>query len=469
MLCIAAAVAPTANANAALRLPRLVSDNMVLQRDAPAVVWGFAAPRENITVTLHGRRSATRTDAQGRWQVILPALPAGGPYELTVAGTRTVTLKNILLGDVWLASGQSNMQFPLVTHGNFGGVVNAEREQASANHPQIRLYRVNRTTASSPQTDVESSGWMVVTPGSVADFSAVGYLFGRELHQRYHVPIGVIDATWGGTPAETWMSAETAVPAPPAAAMHPGVPQDPALLFDGMIAPLTPFRLKGIIWYQGEANVDRAAQYRTVFPLLIRDWRRAWGAELPFLFVQLAGYGQDPADPGDAPWAQMREAQSAALDLPATGMATAVDVGEATDVHPKNKQAVAHRLALAAFRVAYGESAVATSPAFRSQQIEGGTIRIRFTDGGPGLHAADAQGRLRGFTIAGADGRFVRAEARIERDTVVVGNPAIEHPVAVRYDWANMPQGNLYNQAGLPALPFRSDGPWQPVRGPTRP
>jgi sialate O-acetylesterase len=643
-----------ADARAAIKLPRLVSDNMVLQRDAPLVIWGWAHRGERIVIDFHGARLKTRTNAQGRWQVTLPPQPAGGPFDMKLRGKNVVVVKNILMGDVWLASGQSNMEFPLVAHDGFGGVLDAAHEQSAANFPQIRLFLVERATAMTPRADVTSAGWVVVTPATVANFSAVAYLFGRELHRRFGVPVGLIDSTWGGTPAETWTSAnslqafpefaaaaqrEASIPAsaskeyesylktksewykahgnddrgridghdvwaargfddsrwptviepqpwsrkavenfdgtlwmrkvvlvpenhagdtlhvhlsrllqadttyfngrkigqtrgesterdyevpgevvlagrnvvavrlegqnqagdgfvgmhgdagdmyvdisgtivslagawsfqsgpdltglpkpPPLAEFLTSVPQAPSLLFNGMIAPLTPYRLKGVIWYQGETNVGRAPQYKKLFPALIKDWRAAWGYDMPFLFVQLAGYGHDRPEPTESPWAELREAQAGALALPLTGMATAIDVGDENDVHPKNKQAVAHRLALAAGKVAYHQPGVAAGPSYKSMAIEDEQIRIRFSDIGGGLRIPKGAEDLQGFAVAAAMGDFVWAVANIDGDSVVVSNPSIRDPVAVRYDWSNTPHGNLVNKEGLPAVPFRTDG-----------
>jgi sialate O-acetylesterase len=248
------------------------------------------------------------------------------------------------------------------------------------------------------------------------------------------------------------------LPEPPAlAAFKTPFPQEPSILFKAMIAPLTRFNIKGAIWYQGEDNVGRARQYRALFPSLIRDWRTQWGTELPFLFVQLAGYGSDPEEPADSPWAELREAQASALRLPRTGMATAIDVGDVADIHPRNKQAVAQRLALAAAKVAYHTAVIHSGPTYREMRIEGAAVRLTFSYRGTGLCVGDASDMLRGFAIAGTDGRFVWAQARLDGLDVIVWSDTVLHPVTVRYDWANTPNGNLYNREGLPAVPFRTD------------
>jgi sialate O-acetylesterase len=347
----------TAHSWADVRLPRLVGDHMVLQRDAKLTVWGWAEPGERIQIKVLSQNRTTRANARGQWSASMGPLPAGGPYDMTVSGKNTVVLHDVLVGDVWLASGQSNMEFPLQGTGNWKtGVYNAATEVSAANFPQVRLFQVHQKVAFSPAPDVDADGWVAATPATVGNFSAVAYLFGRELHQRYRIPIGMIEADWGGTVAEAWMSeaglkafpefresidtviraneATTAadlsqLPQPSAGSKRLNDPSRPTVLFNSMIAPLTHFRLKGVIWYQGEANAmdDRAAQYRRLFPALIEDWRSQWTYPVPFLFVQLAGYGHNEVEPAQYPWADLREAQSLALALPATGMATAIDIG----------------------------------------------------------------------------------------------------------------------------------------------
>jgi len=454
-----------------VQLPALIGDHMVLQRDAKIVFWGWADPGERVQLEFHGRFYEARTDRGGQWSRTVGPFSAGGPFDLVVTGLNRQVIHDILIGDVWLVSNQSNRAL--------GGSEDAEQEIAAADFPQTRLLRVHHTIALTPQSPVDADAWAAASPASVASFSAIGYLFGRELQQRYQVPIGLIEASWGGTVAEAWVSAASlkrfpefrasiesmrnlaAPPAtdPPVPIQMPIDPNSPTLLFNGMIAPLTPYRIKGILWYQGDANVDRAAQYRTLFPALIGDWRRQWGYAVPFLFVQLAGYESNQPEPAEYPRAELREAQGLALGLPDTGMATAVDLCDENHVHPRNKQDVAHRLALAAAKVVYGENIVAFGPTLRSMSVEGNQIRIKFSDVGSGLVIKGGSGDLRGFEIAGADGRFAWARAQLDADSVLVSSEAVRQPVAVRYDWRNTPDGNLYNQEGLPALPFRTDAP----------
>ena len=396
---------------------------------------------------------------------------------MTVSGKNTVVLHDVLVGDVWLASGQSNMEFPLRGSGAWKtGVYDAEQEVLAANYPQVRLFKVHQKVAFRPATDIDADGWVAVTPETVGNFSAVAYLFARELHERYRIPVGMIEADWGGTVAEAWVS-EAGLRAFPefrkpidtviraneqtAAAELIKNPSTPTVLFDGMIDPLTHFGIKGVIWYQGEANAidNRAAQYRRLFPALIEDWRSHWGYDVPFLFVQLAGYGHNKDEPAEYPWAELREAQSMALSLPATGMATAIDIGDENDIHPKDKQDVAHRLVLAAAKVVYADNIVYSGPTYQSMKIEGNRIRIEFSNVGSGLLIKDKYGYCRGFEIAAGDGKFRWAQARQDGHDIVVFNDAVSQPVAVRYDWSNTPDGNVYDKEGLPALPFRTDAP----------
>ena len=457
-------------ARATVRVPALVGSHMVLQRDQPLLLWGWAGPGEAVRLTFRGRTYAASTPgADGRWQATLPATPPGGPYTLTIAGQNTIVLDDVLVGDVWLAAGQSNMQFKVkdANPRGYQPVQNADQEIAAAQYPGIRMFTVAQVAAARPAAGVAGSGWQVCSPATVAGFSAVAYFFGREIHQHYHVPVGLVVSSWGGTPAEAWVSAGGLRAFPEFGpdmteftrrdSSRRGDQLRPTALYNGMVAPLRPVALKGIIWYQGETNVERAEQYRTLFPALIADWRAQWGAPLPFLFVQLANYQAARPAPAESAWAELREAQAAALALPRTGMATAIDVGEADDIHPHNKQAVGHRLALAARRVAYGDKKlIASGPTYAGMAIVGATVRVKFSSVGSGLAARNGQ-PLQGFALAGADRIFHWASARFVGDEVRVESPQVPAPVAVRYDWADNPAGNLINTAGLPAVPFRTD------------
>ncbi|GAB3241336.1 sialate O-acetylesterase [Hymenobacter seoulensis] len=463
-------------AQATVRLPALVSDHMVLQREQVLPIWGWADAGEQVTISFQGKTYSAAASATGKWQVLLPALPAGGPFQMTISGHNTLRIQDILVGDVWLASGQSNMELPLrdpnaPKPGAYPLIKNAEQELAQANFPQIRQFTVQKTPASRPQAEMQGYTWTVCSPQTAAGFSAVAYFFARDLHQQYHVPVGIISSPWGGTVAEAWVSQEKLQELPdfrqkavPAASfstpgLHEKEPQNtPAALFNGMIAPLIPYALKGVIWYQGESNVGRAAQYRTLFPALIQDWRRRWNAQLPFLFVQLANWTPVLPQPEDSDWARLREAQTAALALPRTGMAVAIDLGEAEDIHPANKQDVGHRLALVARQVVYGDNkVVAAGPVLKNVRFQDRAVYLRFTQTGSGLEVNNPHAALRGFAVAGVDKKFYWAQATVKNNQVVLRCPEVPKPVAVRYNWANNPAGNLYNREGLPAAPFRTD------------
>ena len=615
----------------------LFTDGMVLQRESKNPVWGWAAPGSRVTVSMGGLQAGAVADAAGRWQANLGPFKAGGPFTMTVVGEKTVALRDILVGDVWICSGQSNMDFATA------GSVNGQEEVAAANHPQIRLFMVSRATAAEP-LDLVTGQWHVCSPGTVGSFSAVGYFFGRKLNQDLQVPIGLIHAAWGGTVAEAWTSAEAlgklddfkaplaqaaalkakyrhmnpdqaladwyrsgdpgtahewfrpdantsgwqevtlpaplenlaggifegivwfqrSFDAPPAwagqelvlelgkvddidttwcngvlagstdgweklrryqipgsavkagrnvvavrllnpiggggligpgenmrvsLASAPGTaipltgawrmqtstrmsnlgplpggaetnPNAYTALYNGMIAPLTPLAVRGVIWYQGEANVGRSAQYRTLLPALIDDWRsRFTGRDIGFHIVSLANFLQIAEKPSESAWAELREAQALTTrTLPDCGLALAIDIGEANDIHPKNKQEVGRRLALDAEALTYGARNVEWSgPWYESMRTEGDRLRLTFSHVGGGLVAKD--GPLKGFAVAGADRHFVWADAVISGDSVVVSAPGVSHPVAARYAWGDNPVCNLYNKAGLPAVPFRTDAP----------
>ncbi len=468
-------------------VPPLFSDHMVVQQGIKVAVWGTAGAGEQVTVKLKDRQATTTAGPDGRWRVDLAPLTAGGPFELTVAGSNTLTFRDVLVGEVWVCSGQSNMQWPVDRS------LNAEQEIAAADFPRIRLFSVTQTIAEKPRDDV-SGTWRACSAETVPQFSAVAYYFGRELHKSLDVPVGLIQAAWGGTPAETWTSLATleadpnlrtiltrgeepatrpaargargqarpgdqarqSAPAPGGTRSKP-VPKKPAVLYNGMIHPLIPYGIAGAIWYQGEANAGRAYQYRTLFPAMIRDWRKNWGqGDFPFLFVQLANYQASKPEPGESSWAELREAQLMTLSLPKTGMAVTIDIGEADNIHPKNKQDVGRRLMLAALAVAHGKKVAFSGPVMESSSVAGDSVRIRFKHAEGGLVAKGGE-TLKGFAVAGEDRKFVWAEARIDGDSVVVRSDKVTKPVAVRYAWADNPECNLCNKAGLPASPFRTD------------
>ncbi len=636
----------SAPVRADVTLPALVSDNMVLQRDARITLWGWADPGETVGIQFQDMQLSAKADKNGRWAIAMSPLSAGGPFEMVIKGKNTITIRNILVGDVWLASGQSNMEFMLKNINNPDQIIKA------AGNPQIRLLTVTKKTAFQPVQDIVTDGWEECSPERAENFSAVAYLFGSELYNKYQIPIGLIHSSWSGTIIESWTSAEglknfehlkesvasiskissaayeannknrdawfkqygaidrgttengatwadtdlnTAdwatiqfpgfwttvkeikgfagiiwfrkeIDIPEAAfgkpvQLHMGdiifsdstyfngtlvgtnsgffkeriydvpgeivrtgrnviavrikgqspvggglmgrpenlfvqagdnriplsgnwlyktgpdisgfpskiqgleefneaMPNAPTVLFNGMIRPLVPFGIKGVVWYQGESNADsfeEARQYNSLFPALINDWRRQWGYDFPFLFVQLAGYQADKPEPADYPWARLREAQYNALALSNTGMATAIDIGDEKDIHPKNKQDVAYRLVLAAEKVAYNENVVSSGPMFKTMKVEESKVRLCFDSIGTGLRVNDKYGYIRGFAVAGVDKRFVWARAFQDGDDVIVYAESIARPVAIRYNWGNSPDGNLYNKENLPAVPFRTD------------
>ncbi len=631
-------------AAAQIKLPAIFSDNMGLQRNAKIPIWGTGKPGQQITVKIHQQRKTTTADRDGKWRIDLAAMKAGGPYGLVVSGAETITFKNVMIGEVWLCSGQSNMEMPMMS--TWATVNNFKAEVAAANYPDLRLFIAKRAKSSKPRADVESEGWKRCDSTSVKNFSATAYFFGRQLQQKLGVPVGLIQSAWGGTVVEAWTSSTTLKTVPDMAGFvkllatspvdsifdesafaakmaawnrqldemdtasqqagaswnhsdfddsnwptmllpinweraglpavdgivkfrkvvqlpesfgkqnlqlnlgpiddadvtyfngvqigatsiynqhrHYRVPADlpksgknvvavrvldtggngglngkpealnllkdstqaislagewryqlgadlqklpprpalantpnrPTVLYNAMIAPLVPFAMRGVIWYQGESNAGRAYQYRTLFPLLIKDWRARWAqGDFPVLFVQLANYQPVAIEPLDDDWAELREAQTMALALPNTGMAVTIDIGDANDIHPGNKQDVGNRLALNARRLVYGENIVHSGPIYKSMKIEGNRIRLLFDHAQDGLLSKGGD-KLQGFAIAGEDRKFVWAEAMIDGKTVVVSSPQIAKPVAVRYAWAINPACNLYNRAGLPASPFRTD------------
>ncbi len=466
-VCFALVVFLAAAAPAAVRLPAIFGDNMVLQRGQPIPVWGWAEKGEEITVALGGQTLTAKAGDDGRWKVTVAKLdsqmtevavknPPGDtryiwiptPLTMTVKGSfgNMLTFRNVLVGEVWVCSGQSNMEMGVA------GCNHAKEEIAAANYPDIRLFAVAKVKASQPVTDVQGA-WTPCGPGNVGGFSAAAYFFGRQLYKELNVPVGLIDTSWSGTPAEFWTSCQSLEAHP---ALRPLVQGESSCLYNSMIAPLLPYAIRGAIWYQGEANVDRAYQYRTLLPAMIANWRAGWGqGDFPFGIVQLAPFrygGQNPANCAELWEAQLMTAKS----VPNTGLAVTMDVGDPTDIHPKNKQEVGRRLALWALAKVYGRKLVYSGPVYRSMAVEGNKIRLRFDHLGGGLIAADGK-PLTDFTIAGADRKFVPAVATIDGGTIVVRADKITRPVAVRYAWRDDAAPNLANKEGLPASPFRTD------------
>ena len=471
---------------------------MVVQRDLPVHVWGTAPAGEGVEVRFRGETRGATAGPLGRWSVYLKPGAAGGPFEMTVKGTpllgggdaaaQTIALTDVLVGDVWVASGQSNMEFEMRK------AETAAQDLPKADNPRIRLLMVKKKVSEYPLDDVETDGWAASTPETAKDFSAVGWYFAREIEKRENVPVGVIDSTWGGTVADTWTRlaalGEDAALAPVfvqwgkmtereedalladkdeqrqrAEAKAAGKPEPqfgwhpqllswgPGMLWNGMIAPLTPFPIRGAIWYQGESNskLERARLYKRVFSTMIEDWRHEWGVgDFPFLFVQISDFKSNDTED----WAELREQQLKTLALRNTAMAVTIDIGNPDNVHPTNKVDVGLRLALAARALTYGEAIEYSGPIFRQATPEGGAIRVWFDHHAKGLTAKG--GELTGFEVAGADGKFVSATAKIDGNTVVAASDAVVDPRVVRYGWANSPQCNLFNGEGLPASPFTS-------------
>jgi len=477
---------------AEVTVPSVLASHMVVQRDKPVHLWGMADPGEAVTVEFRSNHASTHASNLGRWSVYLPEGEAGGPFVLTIRGNNTITLQDVLVGDVWVASGQSNMEFPMAKTAWSNGVQNAAQEIAAANYPRLRLITVQHKFSDYPMDDAATTGWSACTPQTVADFSAVAYFFARDLMKREDVPIGVIESNWGGTPAEAWTSlpalsadaglmpvfaahaymmenesttllqqkaeklaadqAKAQGKQPPTAPWHPD-PNSwaPAALFNGMIAPLVPLPIRGVIWYQGESNTDpeQAPIYAPLFQTMIQDWRQRWGqGDFPFLFAQIANFTS--ADD----WAIVREAQLQALSLTNTGMAVTTDIGNPTNIHPVDKQDVGYRLALWARDLSYGEHIEDSGPLFRQAVPEQDHMRVWFSHASSGLNAKG--GDLTGFEVAGADRKFVPAAARIDGKNVVVSSATVQRPRYVRYGWSSNPTCNLFNSDGLPASPFTS-------------
>ncbi len=631
-----------------IKLITLFSDNMVLQRDMVLPVWGTANEGGEVTVKINNQVKTTTVRDNGKWKVLLDKMSAGGPYEMSIIGETTITFKNVMIGELWICSGQSNMEMAV---DGWGKVDNYAEEVANANYPNIRLFQVKHTASTILLDTINCPGWEVCSPKTIPPFSAVAYFFGRRIHKDLNIPIGLIHTSWGGTPAEAWTSAESLkkmsdfkdeveliektktenrqtmdeyraelkkwedsirpgdagfkngqpiwhtpdldlsdwkvmeqptrwenagypnldgimwfrkeINLPPSMVgadlmLHlgpvndiditwfngvkvgsirdanmprdykipaayvkagknvivvnvqdigysgglwgktdqlfiennkgkkislagewlckigfdtkilgpkPQSPEDPnrpTVLFNAMINPLIPYAIRGAIWYQGESNAGRAYQYQTLFPTMIKDWRAQWDqGDFYFLFVQLANFKPLQTEPQDDDWAELREAQLMTLSLPNTGMASAIDIGDADDIHPKNKQEVGRRLALNALHLVYGKNIVYSGPIYKSMKIEGNKIRLSFAHIGQGLVAKNGK-VVKGFAIAGNDKKFVWANAEIDGETIVVSKPGLEKPVAVRYAWAANPIGNLYNKDGLPASPFRTDS-WKGI------
>ncbi len=486
--------------NAEIRLPAIISDNMVIQQNTNVPIWGWGKPGENIIIKGSWQESvtSTTTDVNGKWLVKLKSPVAGGPYEITIRGENEIVLKNILSGEVWFASGQSNMAMGLKS------TENAEKEISVAKYPDIRLFHVARTSSAEPQKDCIGS-WLECSSESIAQFSAVAYYFGRKIQEKIKVPIGLISSSKGGSPIESWISEDTLKSNSEFGALYkmwkkketdypqqkkqymldynswviekdnaesnaepipdqPEMPYEvkdieirhhrrPGHLYNAMVAPIIPFSIKGVIWYQGENNVPRPYQYQELFPALVKSWRKIWQqSNFPFYFVQIAPHikRENPHE------SFLMEAQMKALDIPKTGMVVTTDIGNINDNHPKNKRDVGERLALWALANTYGfENITFSGPLYKSYKIEGDGIRIFFDYAESGLYCKDDS--LSYFEICSADKKFVKADAVIDGSTIIVKNKSIENPQAVRFGWKEKGNLNLFNKEGLPAAPFRTD------------
>ncbi|MCL4369030.1 MAG: sialate O-acetylesterase [Actinobacteria bacterium] len=483
----------------------LFSDGAVLQRGVRVPIWGTASPGEHVTVSFDGQKVSTVANG-GKWMVHLKPMEAGGPFTLTISGSNTVEIHNVLVGEVWVCSGQSNMEFPLALASN------GKEAIQSSSDPMLRLFTVPRLVSYYPQTAVKRPGdranysvafpqdtkegghWDEASPSTTGGFSAVAYFFGRSLRRALGVPVGLIHSSWGGTPAEAWTTRkaledtpsiryyidglDAAVRAYPQqmkryheqldsiakgganGSQAPKAPDNPLAsswapsgLYNGMIAPLIPYAIKGAIWYQGESNAGKAYEYRTLLPTMIRSWREEWGeGDFPFLLVQIAPFLKIQSQPMESAWAELRDAQLYTTQtVPKTAMAVITDVGDQNDIHPRQKEPVGQRLALAAEAIAYGRKVEYSGP----QYVQGGRAILSFTHVDGGLVAKD--GPLTGFAIAGADRKFVNAQAEIQGGRIAAWSPDVARPAAVRFGWADYPVVNLYNKDGLPASLFRTD------------
>ena len=465
-----------ASVRADVQLASVFGDSMVLQRELPVPVWGQADPGEKVDVSFAGQSHSAETDQNGKWMVKLKPLKASGePATMTVSGKNKITLKDILVGEVWICSGQSNMEWPLRSS------LNAKEEIAAADHPRIRLFNVPGHTTSPVARETCPGQWEVCQPQTTAGFSAVGYFFGRRLQQELNVPIGLVGSNWGGTRIEPWTSPAGFHSVPELKAIADEVDaytentkvggRSPSAIYNAMIHPLAPFAMRGAIWYQGESNGNEGESYYHKTQALVNGWRRLFNPELAFYWVQLADFRKPTDNPeGGDGWAKLREAQRRSLGIRHTGMAVIIDIGQANDIHPRNKQDVGRRLAQWALHQTYRmQDVVPSGPLFRSHKVEGNTIRLSFDHVGSGLIVGKKaglqatqevpDGTLQRFAIAGKDRKWHWAEARIEGQTVVVTSPEVTSPVAVRYAYSMNPAGaNLYNREGIPASPFRTDG-----------
>ncbi|MGE9290727.1 MAG: sialate O-acetylesterase [Puniceicoccales bacterium] len=483
--------------HANIEMPSIFGHKMVLQREMKTPIWGTAAPGKTVTVAIAGQSHQTQADSEGKWEIRLTPMQAGGPYTLQVSGENTLTFNNVLFGDVWICAGQSNMQWPVLYSKN------APIEIVTANYPEIRLLTLPVQGRQEPQTQFKEI-WQVCTPRSVKQFSAVGYFFGRNLYNATQVPIGLLDISWGSAAIEAWIDRDTLIetgvsdqyiaekdkraaeysdqehearvaeyrnqmaewkktqtgprPAPP---KDPRYSQfRPANIYNGMLYPAIGFGIKGAIWYQGESNARNPEAYQTLFPTMIQMMREDWGqGDFPFYWVQLANFGPQRSTLGNHSWARLREAQTMTLDkLPNVGEAVAIDAGQVYTIHPRDKQTVANRLSRLALNKDYGFTDIpCESPRYREMEVQGHKAILKFDNVDEGLHSYDSK-TVKGFAVAGNDGKFAWAEAQIiDKETIAVWSDAVDTPVAVRYGWSQNPDANVRDRNALPLTPFRTD------------
>jgi sialate O-acetylesterase len=483
---------------AEVRLPNCFSDRMVLQREQVVPVWGWADPGEEVTLSLGPKQVQTTADASGEWRAELGQMLAGGPYEMVVRGSNEIRFTDVLVGEVWMCAGQSNMERSVALEWD------GEKEVVTTTYPTIRLFKTGQALAGKPREEMRGS-WTVAEPAQTQEFSALGFYFGRHLRNELDVPIGLIQCTWDGSSLYAWSPRATieevwkpkhierveqdlvesasamevyrqsfnlwveaaadaeakgeALPAPPEMPRDWRYDQGTLCrLWNGMVAPWVPYGIRGVIWHQGEADANRSVFSLGLFPALIRGWRAAWGqGDFPFLFVQLNNFLSETSGEQHSRWAEFREEQARGLSEPNTAMVVTLDIGDPHNIHPKNKKEVAKRLALAALGSVYGKEAPVSGPRYREMKIEEESIiRVYFDHAESGL-GIRGEGPIRGFEVAGQDRQFKPAAAKIEGEEVLVRSPEVPLPVAVRYGWADNPDVNLYNKKGLPAAPFRSD------------
>lgn len=501
-LALGAVIGVCGPVRADVKLPALFTDHMVLQQGQSNRVWGWGDPGEKVAVAIAGQTHEATAGTDGKWMVSLKALPVGGPLTLTVEGKNKLTIEDVLVGEVWVCSGQSNMQWAVKQS------TDADLAILTAKFPQIRLISVPQVGTQEPQRDFKEA-WQVCSPATVGDFSAVGYYFGRKLHLTLGVPVGLIDDAWGGSACEAWIKRDILAADPQyqplldrwkaieenagkpetvaryeqqledwkkavadakaAGKPAPRQPQDPrnqltgnarpGNIYNGVLKPTIGYGIRGAIWYQGETNAGRAYQYRELFPLMIKSWRDEWGqGDFPFYYVQLADFLAEKPEPGESAWAELREAQTMTMSkLPNVGQAVIIDIGEGKDIHPRNKVDVAHRLARWALAKDYGVDVAYHSPEYASLEKQGAKIVLKFAHTGKSFRPFDVADPV-GFTIAGEDKKWVPAQAKlVGPDTIEVSSPDVAVPVAVRYAWADNPVCNMYSEEGLPLTPFRTD------------